>query len=83
MHLDFPKGENIQSDILNRQSDILNRQNGGLECDLIELALLKIIKDNPKATPKILADSVHRSQRAIERVTTRLQQKGYLNYADS
>lgn len=76
LHLDYTYANDSQTAIFNRQTDILNRQNGGLECDLIELALLKIIKDNPKVTQKVLANSVQKSQRAIERVTTKLQQKG-------
>lgn len=78
LHLDYTYADNSQTAIFNHQTDILNRQNVGLQCDLIELALLKIIKDNPKVTQKMLADTVHKSQRAIERATTRLQQKGYL-----
>lgn len=78
LHLDFPKVEKIQSDILNRQSDILNRQNVALGCSLKELALLKIVKDNPDANQNELAAAYGKDRRTVQRLMLALQQKGYL-----
>lgn len=49
-----------------------------LNCTLEELAVLRHIKSNPKATQEELAKQIHRSPRTVKTYTIRLKEKGYL-----
>jgi fido (protein-threonine AMPylation protein) len=51
---------------------------GTLNCTLEELALLRIVANNPKVTQKTMAAFTGKSERTIKRRMTDLQEKGYL-----
>lgn len=53
-------------------------QNGTLKLTLEELALLNILKNEPTATQKRLAELSGKSERTIKRRTVELQEKGYI-----
>lgn len=77
LHLDYIK-EIGQSDIPKRQNDSPKRQNDALECDLAELALMKILSDKPSVTQNELIGMLNMSRRTLQRMMLDLQQKGYL-----
>lgn len=49
-----------------------------LNCTLEELAILRFLKENPKATQTMMAELIHRSERTVKSITVRLSEKGYL-----
>ena len=49
-----------------------------LNCTLEELAILRFLKENPKATQTMMAELIHRSERSVKSITVRLSEKGYL-----
>lgn len=49
-----------------------------LKLTLEELALLNILKNEPTATQKRLAELTGKSERTIKRRTVELQEKGYI-----
>ena len=51
-------------------------QNGTLDCTLEELAVLRLIADDPKITQKALAAGIGKSERTAKRLTVSLQEKG-------
>ena len=51
-------------------------QNGTLDCTLEELAVLRLIADDPKITQKALAAALGKSERTAKRLTVSLQEKG-------
>ena len=53
-------------------------QIGTLNCTLEELAVLRFLKDNPKATQEMTAKRIHRSERTVKSMTVRLTEKEYL-----
>ena len=53
-------------------------KNCTLNCTLEELAVLRLLKANSKATQEQLAEQIHRSPRTVKTLTSRLTEKGYL-----
>ena len=53
-------------------------KNCTLNCTLEELAVLRLLKANPKVTQEQLAEQIHRSPRTVKTLTSRLTEKGYL-----
>lgn len=51
-------------------------KNGTLDCALEELAILRMIAENPKITQKALAVGIGKSERTVKRLTVSLQEKG-------
>ena len=49
-----------------------------LNCTLEELAVLRFLKENPKATQEMTAKHIHRSERTLKSMTVRLAEKEYL-----
>ncbi|MBO4757003.1 MAG: cell filamentation protein Fic, partial [Bacteroidales bacterium] len=49
-----------------------------LNCTLEELAVLRFLKENPKATQEMTAKHIHRSERTVKSMTVRLTEKEYL-----
>lgn len=78
LHLDFFKDNSDQTMVPKRQNTVLKRQNDALECDLAELALLKLLKGNPTVTQNELVDIINKPRRTLQRMMLDLQQKGYL-----
>lgn len=74
MHVDYKNESATQSAIEN----ISKRQNGTLELTLDELTLLNILKTEPTATQKRIAELSGKSERTIKRRTVQLQEKGYI-----
>ncbi len=76
MHIDYKK--NKEEYIQSATDKISKCQNGSLECTLEELALLKIIKENPFITQKEMAIESGKSERSIKRRTVEMQEKGLI-----
>ncbi len=72
MHIDF------QSITQSANPDDSKCQNGTLKISLEELALLNIIKSEPAATQKRMAELSGKSERTVKRRTVELQEKGYI-----
>ncbi len=49
-----------------------------LNCTMEELAVLRFLKENPKATQEMTATHIHRSERTVKSMTVRLTEKEYL-----
>ncbi len=49
-----------------------------LNCTLEELAVLRLLKADSKATQEQLAEQIHRSPRTVKTITSRLTEKGCL-----
>ena len=49
-----------------------------LNCTLEEMAVLRFLKENPKATQEQIANHIHRSERTVKSMTVRLSGKEYL-----
>lgn len=71
MHIDF---EN-ESDIQSATEKTSKCQNGTLELSLEELAIINVLKNNPTATQKQIAEMTGKSERTIKRRTVEMQEK--------
>lgn len=58
--------------------EVLKCQNGTLECSFEEMAVLKLMKENPKITQKEIALKTEKSIRTIKRITESLVEKRYV-----
>ena len=47
-------------------------------CTLEEMAILNILKDNPKITQKELAEKIGKSERIVKTRTVKMQEKGLI-----
>ena len=74
MHIDFENEGAIQS----AKNSVSKCQNGTLELSLEELAILKILKTEPSATQKRIAELSGKSERTIKRRTVEMQEKGLI-----
>ena len=74
MHIDFENESAIQS----AKNSVSKCQNGTLELSLEELAILKILKTEPSATQKRIAELSGKSERTIKRRTVEMQEKGLI-----
>ena len=50
-----------------------------LDCTLEENLILNLLKDNPKATQKQLAEAINKSERTVKTITTSLVNKGIIS----
>jgi len=79
MHVDYKDREEL---FQSANNDISKCQNGTLDgylkIELNELALLKLIIDNPEITQTELAEKTGKSLRTIKREMTELKEKGYI-----
>lgn len=77
MHIEYVASE--EEDMIQSASDDETKcQNGTLECTLEEVALLKLIVNNPRILQKELAENMRKSERTIKRKTVELQEKGVI-----
>lgn len=74
MHVDFQNESAIQS-ATEKNSKC---QKGTLELSLEELAIINILKNNPAATQKQIAEMTGKSERSIKRRTVEMQEKGLI-----
>ena len=74
MHIDFDNESAIQSAKINDSK----RQNGTLDLSLEELAIINILKQEPSATQKRIAEMSGKSERTIKRRTVEMQEKGLI-----
>ncbi|MCM1399390.1 MAG: Fic family protein [Clostridium sp.] len=77
LHVEYlPRTEHFQE----QSARMMNSkcQNGTLNCTLEEIAILNLIKENPKITQKEIAEKTAKSERSIKRRTVELQEKGIL-----
>ena len=75
MHIDFQSENAIQS-VTEMNSKC---QNGTLELSLEELAIINVLKNNPTATQKRIAELTGKSERTIKRRTVEMQDKGLIS----
>ena len=74
IHIDFQRESAIQS-----AAEIDSKcQNGTLELSLEELAIISVLKNNPTATQKQIAEMTCKSERTIKRRTVEMQNKGLI-----
>jgi len=74
LHVDYPKSDSSQS----ADPDDSKSKSCTLNCTLEELAVLKYLSDNPKATQKQVASHIRKSERTAKTLTVKLQQAGLL-----
>ena len=72
------KNSYLHIDFESLNPEVSKSQNDTLKLNFEELALLKIIKDNPSITQKQLADKSGISLGTIKRRTVEMQQKGLI-----
>lgn len=53
-----------------------------LDCTLEELAVLRIIADNPAITQKAIAERIEKSERTVKTRTVALQEKSFIRRAN-
>ena len=53
-------------------------QNDTLKCTLEEMAVIRMISENPKITQKELVKVTGKSISTVKRITSSLQEKGYV-----
>ncbi|MDO5445924.1 MAG: Fic family protein [Eubacteriales bacterium] len=75
MHIDYDVERAAQS----ANSSISKCQNGTLKLTLEELAIINVIKNNPAATQKQIADATGKAERTIKRRTVEMQEKGLIS----
>ena len=57
-------------------------QNDTLKCTLEEMAVIRMISENPKITQKELVKVTGKSISTVKRITSSLQEKGYVRRAN-
>ena len=73
-HIDYGKDE-AQSD----KNEITKCQSDTLNCTFEEMAVLRLMKENPKITQKEIAEKVGKSVRTVKRITESLENKQYIS----
>lgn len=74
MHVDYKNESAIHS-----ANDYVSKcQNGTLDLSLEELAIINILKEEPSATQKRIAEMSGKSERTIKRRTVEMQEKGLI-----
>lgn len=71
-----------EEDFQSATGDVLKCKNCTLDCTLDELAVLKIIVENPNVKQYELAKLIGKSERTIKSITTILQAKGIIRRVD-
>ena len=75
MHIDYKDESAIQS--ANKESS--KCQNGTLKLSLEELAIINVLKSNPSATQKQIAELTGKSERTVKRRTVEMQEKDLIS----
>ena len=87
MHLDWKPEPDAQSAKVDSQSanSALRNDNSVIplppkckNCTLEEIAVLRVIQQNPSATQKFIAIEIGKSERTVKSITARLQEQGIL-----
>ena len=74
IHVDYKEQSAIQSaNVPNSKS-----QNGTLKMSLEEIAIIKVLHEEPSATQKRIAELTGKSERTIKRRTVEMQEKGLI-----
>ena len=74
VHIDFDNKSAIQS----AKTNASKCQNGTLDLSLEEWAVINILKQEPSATQKRIAEMSAKSERTIKRRTVEMQEKGLI-----
>ena len=74
VHIDFDNESATQS----AKTNVSKCQNGTLDLSLEELAIINILKQEPSATQKRIAEMSGKSERTIKRRTVEMQEKGLI-----
>ena len=74
VHIDFDNESATQS----AKTNVSKCQNGTLDLSLEELAIINILKQDPSATQKRIAEMSGKSERTIKRRTVEMQEKGLI-----
>jgi len=75
MHIDYDAESATQS----AKNIISKCQNDTLKLSLEELAIINVLKNNPSATQKQIAEATGKSDRTIKRRTVEMQEKGLIS----
>ena len=75
MHIDYKDESAIQS--ANKENS--KCQNGTLKLSLEELAIINVLKNNPSATQKQIAELTGKSERTVKRRTVEMQEKDLIS----
>jgi len=75
LHIDYV----AESATLSAKDNVSKCQNGTLKLSLEELAIIKVLKNNPSATQKYIAEETGKSERTIKRRTVEMQEKGLIS----
>ena len=71
MHIDYQNKSDIQS----ANIEVSKCQNDTLKLSLEELAIINVLKNNPTATQKQIAELTGKSERTVKRRTVEMQEK--------
>ena len=74
IHVDYKEQSEIQSANMPGQKS----QNGTLKMSLEEIAIIKVLQEEPSATQKRIAELTGKSERTIKRRTVEMQEKGLI-----
>ena len=75
LHIDYE----TESATKSAKDNISKRQNGTLKLSLEELAIINVLKNNPTATQKQIAEATGKSERTIKRRTVEMQEMGLIS----
>ena len=78
MHVDYVP-EQLDDKIQSAAEDSLKGKICTLNCPLDELAILKLIVENPNITQKEIANRIGKSERTVKNKVALLKQKGYIH----
>lgn len=77
MHVDYVP-EQADSTVQSAVEDISKSKICTLNCPLDELAILKLVIENPNITQKEIANKIGKSERTIKNKVASLKEKGYI-----
>lgn len=75
LHIDYVAENATQS----AKDNVSKCQNDTLKLSLEELAIINVLKNNPSATQKHIAEVTGKSERTIKRRTVEMQEKGLIS----
>ena len=78
MHVDCVL-EQFDNTVQSAMKEVLKGKICTLNCPLDELAILKLIIDNPNITQKEIANKIGKSERTIKNKVASLKEKGYIH----
>lgn len=76
IHVDY--NDNSQSTIQSAKVLFPKSQNGTMKITLEEMAIIKVLRDEPSITQKRIAELTGKSERTIKRRTVEMQKKGLI-----